>query len=267
MSNKCWSGTGKEGKTKEVVKDREVKKSCMWRVVYKGLKRRAHWRAHTAQNTHFFFVHRQRQLRRTRFLPTLGQNDRGGTWQQCERHAAMRQQRSDQIRNKLMRWQSVVQGNYQIFCWYYIICMLLLLCVAVWRSFHLRWPWTTAMGLFKCAPYFYRKAIHTLQFTTPPNAIIATPPSVRSLRLEQKTPDKTPDNKTTMNMQTTSTSITCVNKPSSGHNQSDMNQALQCFFQLWIKAIFTELRCKPGLSYLQWPDVHEWERKGTCLRS
>jgi hypothetical protein len=26
MSNKCWSGTGKEGKTKEVVKDREVKK-------------------------------------------------------------------------------------------------------------------------------------------------------------------------------------------------------------------------------------------------
>jgi len=26
MSNKCWSGTGKEGKIKEVVKDREVKK-------------------------------------------------------------------------------------------------------------------------------------------------------------------------------------------------------------------------------------------------
>ena len=25
MSNKCCSGTGKEGKTKEVVKDREVK--------------------------------------------------------------------------------------------------------------------------------------------------------------------------------------------------------------------------------------------------
>ena len=30
------------------------KKSCMWRVVYKGLKRRAHWRAHTAQIRTFF---------------------------------------------------------------------------------------------------------------------------------------------------------------------------------------------------------------------
>ena len=29
MSNKCCSGTGKEGKTKEVVKDRVVKKSCV----------------------------------------------------------------------------------------------------------------------------------------------------------------------------------------------------------------------------------------------
>ena len=29
MSNKCWSGTGKEGKTKEVVKDREVK-TVLW---------------------------------------------------------------------------------------------------------------------------------------------------------------------------------------------------------------------------------------------
>ena len=156
MSNKCWSGTGKEGKTKEVVKDREVKK-----VVCEELCTKA-WNdeligAHIRHKYALFFVHRQRQLRRTRFLPTLGQNDRGGTWQQCERHAAMRQQRSDQIRNKLMRWQSVVQGNYQIFCWYYIICMLLLLCVAVWRSFHLRWPWTTAMGLFKCAPYSIAK--------------------------------------------------------------------------------------------------------------
>ena len=29
MSNKCCSGTGKEGKTKEVVEDREVKQSCV----------------------------------------------------------------------------------------------------------------------------------------------------------------------------------------------------------------------------------------------
>jgi hypothetical protein len=29
MSNKCCSGTGKEGKTKEVVEDGEVKKSCV----------------------------------------------------------------------------------------------------------------------------------------------------------------------------------------------------------------------------------------------
>ena len=29
MSNKCCSGTGKEGKTKEVVEDRDVKKSCV----------------------------------------------------------------------------------------------------------------------------------------------------------------------------------------------------------------------------------------------
>ena len=33
IRNKSCSGTGKERKTKEVVEDREVKKSCMWRVV------------------------------------------------------------------------------------------------------------------------------------------------------------------------------------------------------------------------------------------
>ena len=39
MSNKSWSGTGKEGKTKEVVEDREVKKVvceelCVWKIAY-----------------------------------------------------------------------------------------------------------------------------------------------------------------------------------------------------------------------------------------
>ena len=33
MSNKCGSGTGKEGKTKEVVEDREVKKIVCYKVV------------------------------------------------------------------------------------------------------------------------------------------------------------------------------------------------------------------------------------------
>ena len=33
MSNKCCSGTGKEGKTKEVVKDREVKRVAWAKVV------------------------------------------------------------------------------------------------------------------------------------------------------------------------------------------------------------------------------------------
>ena len=121
MSNKCCSGTGKEGKTKEVVEEREVKQvvceelcvtklyvkdgvwqrkmvrdkvvcerevvtklsvkdgaceSCVWKesvcdkvVCDKGLKRRAHWRAHTAQiRTFFCFEDRHCQLRRTRFL-------------------------------------------------------------------------------------------------------------------------------------------------------------------------------------------------------
>ena len=33
MSNKCCSGTGKEGKTKEVVEDREVKQNVCEKVV------------------------------------------------------------------------------------------------------------------------------------------------------------------------------------------------------------------------------------------
>jgi len=35
MSNKCCSGTGKEGKTKKVVKDREVKTVVWDKVVFK----------------------------------------------------------------------------------------------------------------------------------------------------------------------------------------------------------------------------------------
>jgi len=37
-----------------------------------NLQRRARWRAHTAQIYACFFLQRQRHLRRTRFLPTLG---------------------------------------------------------------------------------------------------------------------------------------------------------------------------------------------------
>ena len=147
MSNICGRGTGKEGKTKEAMEDREVKQvvceelcvtqsyvkdgaqqsvtklcakdgvwqRCVWKrgcdkvVCERGAcescvwkRQKSVWQSCVWQrpettsslartygtDTHLFcFDDRQRQLPRTWFLPTLGQNDRGGTWQQRERNA------------------------------------------------------------------------------------------------------------------------------------------------------------------------------------
>ena len=145
MSNKCCSGTGKEGKTKEALKDRQVKKvvcdkvvcerccvskehgvwqSCVWKMVcvkvvcescvkvvcerecVTKLCVRAHIRHKYAP---VFCLHRQRQLRRTRFFPrwvkTIVQvpGSTASDMQQCGNSEAIR----TEINNQIMRWGAV----------------------------------------------------------------------------------------------------------------------------------------------------------------
>ena len=72
------------------------KKSCMWRVVYKGLKRRAHWRAHTAQIRTFFSCTANGNCGARDFFPrwvkTIGEvpGSNASDMQQCGNSEAIR---------------------------------------------------------------------------------------------------------------------------------------------------------------------------------
>ena len=133
------------------------KKSCMWRVVYKGLKRRAHWRAHTAQIRTFFSCTANGNCGARDFFPrwvkTIGEvpGSNASDMQQCGNSEAIRSEINSCDGSLLCKVtiKSFADTILYVCCCYYVWLF--------WRSFHLRWPWTTAMGLFKCAPYSIAK--------------------------------------------------------------------------------------------------------------
>ena len=64
-----------------------------------------------------------------RWVKTIGEvpGSNASDMQQCVNSEAIR----TEVNNQIMRWQPVLQGNYQILCWYYVCCYYAWTCLTV----------------------------------------------------------------------------------------------------------------------------------------